>query len=391
MKMPIHKYLTRIIQYNEINLFLINSGENHMNIALALQGIVAVLWIITLGFLIIAVLRASRGFKTRALGTTVIVLAVVSGILTSISAGLVFIDPQDRGVVISALSPKGYREQALQPGLHWVVPFFEYVKTYPISKQTYTMSVASTEGAVAGDDSVQARTSDGQQISLDASVIYQIDPTQVVTVHITWQDRYTDELVRPQSRGIIRDAVSQFNVEEVVTSKRFELASEIRQAMEEKLKENGLVLVDFVLRNISFSSEYAASVEQKQIAEQQAQQAKFVVEQRKQEAQQAIEVAHGQAESVKIRAQGDADARLIQAQAEAQALKMIADALKDNPDLLNYQYITKLAPDVQVMLVPNNAPYLLPLPTMNSTTTVDIPTPTAEPTLAPTPIPTTAP
>jgi regulator of protease activity HflC (stomatin/prohibitin superfamily) len=391
MKMPIHKYLTRIIQYNEINLFLRNSGENHMNIALALQGIVAVLWIITLGFLIIAVLRASRGFKTRALGTTVIVLAVVSGILTSISAGLVFIDPQDRGVVISALSPKGYREQALQPGLHWVVPFFEYVKTYTISKQTYTMSVASTEGAVAGDDSVQARTSDGQQISLDASVIYEIDPTQVVTVHITWQDRYTDELVRPQSRGIIRDAVSQFNVEEVVTSKRFELASEIRQAMEEKLKENGLVLVDFVLRNISFSSEYAASVEQKQIAEQQAQQAKFVVEQRKQEAQQAIEVAHGQAESVKIRAQGDADARLIQAQAEAQALKMIADALKDNPDLLNYQYITKLAPDVQVMLVPNNAPYLLPLPTMNSTTTVDIPTPTAEPTLAPTPIPTTAP
>jgi regulator of protease activity HflC (stomatin/prohibitin superfamily) len=362
-----------------------------MNIALALQGIVAVLWIITLGFLIIAVLRASRGFKTKTLGTTVIVLAVVSGILTSISAGLVFIDPQNRGVVISALSSKGYREQALQPGLHWVVPFFEYVKTYPISKQTYTMSVASTEGAVAGDDSVQARTSDGQQISLDASVIYEIDPAQVVAVHIAWQDRYTDELVRPQSRGIIRDAVSQYNVEEVVTSKRFELASEIRQAMEKKLKENGLVLVDFVLRNISFSTEYAASVEQKQIAEQQAQQAKFVVEQRKQEAQQAIEIAHGQAESVKIRAQGDADARLIQAQAEAQALKMIADALKDNPDLLNYQYITKLAPDVQVMLVPNNAPYLLPLPTMNSTTTVDIPAPMAEPTLAPTPVPTTAP
>jgi regulator of protease activity HflC (stomatin/prohibitin superfamily) len=305
--------------------------------------------------------------------------------MTSISAGLVFVDPQDRGVVISALSPKGYRDQALQPGLHWVVPFFEYVKTYPISKQTYTMSSVSTEGAVAGDDSVQARTSDGQQITLDASVIYEIDPTQVVAVHIAWQDRYTDELIRPQARGIIRDAVSQFNVEEVVTTKRFELASQIRQTMEEKLKENGLVLIDFVLRNISFSSEYAASVEQKQIAEQQAQQAKFVVEQRKQEAQQAIEVAHGQAESVKIRAQGDADARLIQAQAESQALKMIADALKDNTDLLNYQYITKLAPGVQVMLVPNNAPYLLPLPTLSPAT------PTAEPFPSPTPMPTITP
>jgi len=356
-----------------------------MNIAYALRGIVAVLWIVTFGILALAILRASRGFKTRALSTTVIVLAVVSGVMTSISAGLVFINPEDRGVVISALSPKGYREQALQPGLHWILPFFEYVKTYTISKQTYTMSVASGEGAVPGDDSVEARTSDGQQISLDASVIYEIDPSQVIAVHIAWQDRYTDELIRPQSRGIIRDAVSQFNVEEVVTTKRFELASQIRQAMETKLKENGLVLFDFVIRNISFSTEYAASVEQKQIAEQQAQQAKFVVEQRKQEAQQAIEVAHGQAESVKIRAQGDADARLIQAEAEAQALKMIADALKTNPDLLNYQYITKLAPGVQVMLVPNNAPYLLPLPTLSGST------PTAELSPSPTPAPTTTP
>ncbi len=355
-----------------------------MNIASALQGVVAILWVVTLILLALAVLRASRGFKTRALGTAVIVMAVVAGILTSVSAGLVFINPQDRGVVISALSPKGYRDQALQPGLHWVVPFFEYVKTYSISKQTYTMTSTTTEGAVAGDDSVQARTSDGQQIYLDASVIYAIDPAQVVQVHIAWQDRFTDELVRPQSRGIIRDAVSQFNVEEVVTSKRFELASQIRQSMEEKLKENGLVLMDFVLRNISFSTEYAASVEQKQIAEQQAQQAKFVVEQRKQEAQQAIEVAHGQAESVKIRAQGDADARLIQAQAESQALKMIADALKDNPDLLNYQYISKLAPGVQVMLVPNNAPYLLPLPTLNATAPAVTPQPTESPTAVPT-------
>ena len=196
-----------------------------MNIAYALRGIVAVLWIVTFGILALAILRASRGFKTRALSTTVIVLAVVSGVMTSISAGLVFINPEDRGVVISALSPKGYREQALQPGLHWILPFFEYVKTYTISKQTYTMSVASGEGAVPGDDSVEARTSDGQQISLDASVIYEIDPSQVIAVHIAWQDRYTDELIRPQSRGIIRDAVSQFNVEEVVTTKRFELAS----------------------------------------------------------------------------------------------------------------------------------------------------------------------
>ena len=63
--------------------------------------------------------------------------------------------------------------------------------------------------------------------------------------------------------------------------------------MTEKLAANGLIMYDFILRNITFSPEYAASVEQKQIAEQLAQQAKFVVEQRKQEAEQARQVCPG--------------------------------------------------------------------------------------------------
>jgi regulator of protease activity HflC (stomatin/prohibitin superfamily) len=134
--------------------------------------------------------------------------------------------------------------------------------------------------------------------------------------------------------------------------------------MASKLGENGLLFVDLILRNITFSPEYAASVEQKQVAEQQAQQARLVVESKRQEAEQARQAAQGQADSIVIRAKGDAESRLIQAEAEAKALQLIADALRDNPDLITYQYVNKLAPGVQVMLVPNNTPYLLPMPTL---------------------------
>jgi len=331
-----------------------------MNFADFLKGFTALVWLAVVAMLVLAIVRASRNQKVRGLSTIIIGAAVFGGILTTVSSGLVFIPPDQRGVVISAIEPKGYRQQALQPGLRWIIPYFENVVTYSISRQTYTMSIASQEGQVQGDDSVAARTSDGQEVLLDASVIYAIDPGKVVDLHIIWQKRYTDELVRPLSRGIVRDAVSQYGIEEVYSSKRAEMVQQITQELRRKLDENGLLLLDFVLRNITFSPEYAASVEQKQIAEQQAQQAKFVVEQRRQEAQQAIETSKGQAESVKIRAQGDADARIIQAKAEAEALQLIAAALRENPDLLNYQYINKLAPGIRVMLVPNNAPYLLP-------------------------------
>lgn len=353
-----------------------------MNVAIVLQGLVGILWLAVAGLVVLAVLRASRGNKVGNFTTAIIVVVIAAILLTSVSAGLVFIQPDQRGVVISALQPKGYREEALQPGLRWVIPYFENVVIYSVARETYTMSIAPLEGEIKGDDSVAARTSDGQEVLLDASIIYQIDPESVVQLHINWQKRYTDELVRPLSRGVMRDAVAKYRVEEVYSTKRTQMTEEITETLRNKLTANGIQLIDFILRNITFSEEYAKSVEQKQIAEQQAIQAKFVVEQKKQEAQQAIETAKGQAESVKIRAQAEADARIIQAKAEAEALRLIAEVLKENPALLTYQYINKIAPGIQVMLVPNNMPYLLPFPNYNPGETAEVvplPTPTTAP------------
>lgn len=333
-----------------------------MNLASLFQGIATIAWLAFVGVLALAVIRAGRNKPLKNASVTVIVTAVIAVVATFVAAGMVFIEPQERGVVISAISPKGYRDQALEPGLRWIIPFAERVERYPISRQTYTMSIAPSEGQIIGDDSITARTADGQEIYVDASVIFQIDPDKVVEVHIRWQDRYTDELVRAQARGIIRDAVSQFGVEEVYSTRRLDLTSTIKEQLSVKLEENGLQLVDFVLRNITFSPEYAASIEQKQIAEQMAQQAKFVVEQRKQEAEQARQVAEGRADAAVIDAKGVAEARIIEAEAEAQALAVIAAVLKDNPDLLTYQYITKLTPTIQTMLLPSNSPFIFTLP-----------------------------
>lgn len=333
-----------------------------MNIARLFQGVTLVAWVSFFIVMALVVMQASRNTPIKRGSTLILVVGVVALLLSTVSAGLVFIEPQERGVVISAVDPKGYRDQALDPGLHWVIPFAESVVTYPISRQTYTMSIMPTEGEKVGDDSIEARTSDGQKVLVDASIIYAVDPTQVVRVHITWQDRYDRDLVRAQARGVIRDAVSQFGVEEVYSSKRFELVKMVSDQLKNKFDENGLIMVDFVLRNISFSDEYAASVEQKQIAEQLAQQGKFVVEQKKQEAEQARQTAEGRADAAVIEAQGRADARLIEADAEAKALLLVAEAIRNNPDLLTYQYINQITPNIEVMLLPNNAPFLFPLP-----------------------------
>ena len=347
-----------------------------MNIADALRGLATIAWVFALAIIALAIIRASRGQSFKAATSLIIGVVVLALVLTTVSAGLVFLQPEERGVVISALAAKGYRDAILQPGLRWVIPFAESVVRYPIARQTYTMSIAPSEGTVPGDDSVAARTSDGQVVLIDASVIFAIDPSSVIDVHIFWKDRYERDLVRPQVRGIIRDEASQYRIDEIISVERETLTQGIQDTLEEKLQENGLILIDFVLRNIQFSAEYAASVEQKQIAEQQAQQAAFVVQQREQEAEQARKVAQGRADAAVIAADGQAKARLIEAEAEAEALKMIAAALKDNPDLLTFEYIAKLAPGIQVMLVPSDNPYLLPLPSIEGSPTPVLPSET---------------
>ncbi len=333
-----------------------------MNIASVLQGLASFSWLLVVGVIALAVVRAARAKPLKGAVSIIIGTIVFSLVLTTVSAGLVFIQADQRGVVISAVSPQGYREQTLQPGLRWVIPFAENVRLYSIARQTYTMSVAPAEGQVQGDDSIRARTRDGQEVNVDASVIYSIDPNKIILMHIEWQDRYEDAVVRPLARGVIRDIASQYGIEEIVSSKRTEMVQKITAELSTKLGGNNLILVDFILRDIHFTEQYAAAVEQKQIAEQNALQAEFVVQQKKQEAEQARQTAQGQADAVVIQAKGAAEARLIQAEAEAKSLALISAILQDNPDLLTYQYITKLSPNVQVMFLPSNAPFIFPLP-----------------------------
>ena len=333
-----------------------------MRITDLITGLSALLWAAAIGLIVLITIQTSRGQKMKYGRTLIIILLTSALVLTTLSAGLVFVEPHERGVVISAIAPKGYRESALQPGLRWIAPFVERVERYPVSRQTYTMSIAAYEGDIQGDDSITARTADGQEIFVDASVIYQVNPNKVVDVHILWQDRYSSDLVRAQSRGIIRDGVSQFNVEQVISNKRFELVTYINEELGIKFDENGLTLVDFVLRNITFSPEYSASVEQKQIAEQEARQAAFVVEQKIEEAKQVIETAKGDSQAAVIAAEGRAQARLIEAQAEADALILIQQAIANNPELLTYQYITKLAPNISAMLLPSESPFIFQIP-----------------------------
>jgi regulator of protease activity HflC (stomatin/prohibitin superfamily) len=339
------------------------------------QTLTVLTWAIWIIFAVGVILYLWQTVRLRGLGTalrglltrTTLALLIVAIAITLLHASVIFVEPQQVGVVISLTAPDGYRDRPLRSGLRFLVPLAEEVKLYPIYWQTYTMASKPTEGEKPGDDSIMARTSDGQEVSLDSSTIFQIDTEEVIRLHIEWQGRYIEDFVRPVVRGLVRTQVSQYKVDEVNSSKRLDLERDLDAQVRAVFKEKGLILDRFILRNIAFSPEYAASVEEKQVALQAKTQAEY-------QAESVRKLAQGDADARRARAQGEADAILVQAKSQTEALTLIAQALAKDKNLLTYEYIQKLSPAIRVMLVPSNAPYILPLPTLEEPATPITPT-----------------
>ena len=329
-------------------------------------GILSVIgFLLLVGLVAYIVYVASQRSQGRGIRFSVVLiaaLAVGAVVLNALGSGLTYVQPQERGIVLSLTG--GFRPQPLGPGVHFVTPFFEWVRTFSIGQRAYTMSGASNEGQVTGNDAVTARTSDGQEVFIDATVQYQLDEQELTNLYVKWmgpngEERFEDNLVRPQARGIIYNRVAEFKVEEVYSTKRELLQQKITDELRAVLAKNGLVLTSFLLRNITFNKEYADSVEQKQVAQQQAERARFVVDQEKQEAERIRVKAQGVADATITQAKADGESKVIAAKADAEALRQISIVLSENPDLLTYRYIEKLAPTIQTILLPSNQPLLL--------------------------------
>ncbi len=286
--------------------------------------------------------------------------------LSILKISLVFIYPQEVGVVVSMISKKGVREEPIHAGLHAIVPLLETVVIYPIYWQTYTMSSKPMEGEKLGDDSIITRTADGQEVLIDCSFIFVIDPENLIKLHINWQDRYIDDFIRPLIRATTRTYISQYTVGEVNSNKRGEIKIGLEQTLIHATKNSGIIFQKFFLRNIAFTAAYAESVEQKQTAEQgivqKDHEAKQIENLAKGEAARIKIMAEAEAAAILIKAKAEAQARLIKAKAEAKALRLIEEVVENSPDILTYNYIDKLSPNLKAMLLPNNAPLILPLP-----------------------------
>lgn len=109
-----------------------------------------------------------------------------------------------------------------------------------------------------------------------------------------------DERVLPSIVNEITKAViAQYNASELLT-KRDLVSKLIRDELTRRAREFSIVVEDVSITHLAFSKEYTAAVEAKQVAQQDAERAKYIVDKALQEKKKIIIRAEGEARSAEL-------------------------------------------------------------------------------------------
>jgi prohibitin 2 len=238
------------------------------------------------------------GNMSKNIGKSILIGVIVIFVLIFMFKIYIVVDPGERAVIFNKAT--GNLRVTPNEGFYFLIPLIEEPTVYDIKAKTYTMSIAPLEGEMKGDDSLQALTSDGQTVLLDISVRYHPDGDNLIKLHRRLGVDFVNKVLRPQVRGIVRMIVSDYPVLDVYSGKRMLIQSEIEKRLGESFKKNFIICDEVLLRNVQFSQEFQQAIENKQIAQQQAQAMKYILEKQEMEKKRKIIEAEGESESIKL-------------------------------------------------------------------------------------------
>jgi regulator of protease activity HflC (stomatin/prohibitin superfamily) len=163
----------------------------------------------------------------------------------------------------------------LDPGLHITLPF---TTAYSLSTRTqnYTMSSDKNDGPKgAVDGAVSVLGQDGGSATVNATVLYRVDPDKATTVYRNLGTNYANAVVKPAARSCVRLVFTRYPIVNAATTSGNAVESDVGHCMKDTLVPQGLLLAGFQLKQVTLDPQLQKQVAQKVAAQQLLQQQVF--------------------------------------------------------------------------------------------------------------------
>ena len=202
---------------------------------------------------------------------------------------------------------------------------------YVFDTKTQALEMKGDVGGGGGGDELDFKTKDGNDIGVDVTVLYHIDPVKapnVLRVVATDMDEVKQGLVRPLARSIPRDALNNLSSEEFYDSdKRSAAETKAEENLAKVLEPYGIICERVVLGNYRFHPAYQAAIDAKKVADQAVNKNRSAADAAVKEWQRELETAKGQVSQIIAAEKGKAEQAHLQADAYFEAKKLEADAI----------------------------------------------------------------
>jgi prohibitin 2 len=213
---------------------------------------------------------------------------------------------------IGGVGEANYRE-----GVHFILPWFERPIIFDVRARPHTMT--SLTGS-----------RDLQMVNINLRVLSRPDIGKLRDIYRSLGPDYDEKVLPSIVNEVLKSVVAQYNASQLIVQR--ELVSRmIRQRLVQRAADFNILLDDVSITHLNFSPDYEKAVESKQVAQQQAERAKYLV----------------------LTAQEEKKKTIIHAEGERQSAQMIGDAMKNNPGFIELRRIAT-AKEISAMLARSN-------------------------------------
>jgi len=251
--------------------------------------------------------------------------AVVNNALFNVDGG-------HRAVIFDRFT--GVKPDVVGEGTHFMIPWVQRPIIYDIRARP--MNIPSITGS-----------KDLQNVNITLRILYRPKPGKLPHIYTTLGMDYDERVLPSITNEVLKAVVAQFDAGELITQ-REALSAQVKSDLVERADKFGVVLDDIAITHLTFGRDFTHSVEMKQVAQQDAEKARFMVEKAEQVKQAAI-----------INAEGDSEAALLL----AQAFKATGEGLVELRRIETAEEVAaSMAASRNVVYLPSEQSTLLSLP-----------------------------